>query len=78
MSDSETPVPPGVPASAYGDPLTDLLAADPPASIKSVTSDLLDQALAAPRVHRTRQEVWVEEPGRLGPGGHWEEVVGGL
>jgi hypothetical protein len=77
MTDSGQPVagPGGVKASAFGDPISDLLAADPPPAIRTATSELLDEALAAPRVHRTRQEVWIEEPGRLGPGGHWEEVV---
>lgn len=67
--------PGGVPASGAG-PVYDLIAADPPPAIKSSMSDLLDQALAAPRVHKTRVERWVEEPGKLGPGGHWEEVEG--
>jgi hypothetical protein len=66
--------PRGVPATGAG-ALADMLAADPPPAIRTATSELLDEALAAPRVPRTRQEIWIEEPGRLGPGGHWEEVV---
>jgi hypothetical protein len=56
-------------------PLVALLAAgaDPPPRFKSVTSDLLDQALNAPRVHKTVEEVWVPEPNTFG-GGHWEVV----
>ena len=65
----------GVPASGAG-PVVDLITADPPPRIKSVTSDLLDQALAVPHVHKTRVERWVDEPGTLGPGGHWVEVEG--
>jgi hypothetical protein len=64
----------GVPASAFGDPIVDLIAADPPPVIKSVTSDLLDEAFAVPRVPRTRQEVWVDDPGSRA-GGHWEVVT---
>jgi hypothetical protein len=60
----------GVPATGAG-PLADLIAADPPPRIKSVYVDLLDQALAQPRVHKTKVEVWVDEPGG---GGHWEVV----
>jgi hypothetical protein len=63
----------GVPASEYGNPVADLLAADPPPEIKTAYSDLLDQALAAPRVHRTTVEQWIDEPGTLA-GGHWERV----
>jgi hypothetical protein len=63
----------GVPASPFGSPITDLVAADPPARVKSVFTDLLDRALAAPRVHKTRTEQWIEEPGTL-HGGHWEVV----
>jgi hypothetical protein len=71
---AEPPVGPGgVPASAFGSPISDLIAADPGPRIKSVTSDLLDQRFDVPRVHRTRQEVWVEEPGTFA-GGHWEVV----
>jgi hypothetical protein len=62
----------GVPASGAG-PIVDLIASDPPPAIKSVTSDLLDQALAVPRVHKTRVERWVDEPGSF-TGGHWEVV----
>jgi hypothetical protein len=69
-ADSE--VPRGVPASGAG-PLVDLIAADPPPAIKSCASDLLDQALSAPRVQRTRVEEWVDEPGTL-HGGHWETI----
>jgi hypothetical protein len=65
----------GVPASAFGDPFVDVLASGPSPAIRTATSDLLDEALAVPRVHRTRVEVWVEEPGRLGLGGHWEVVT---
>jgi hypothetical protein len=61
-----------VPASGAG-AVVDLIAADPPAARRSVMADVLDQELAAPRVHRTRQEVWVEEPGTF-TGGHWEAV----
>jgi hypothetical protein len=73
MSEQQSDVPRGVPASGAG-PVADLIAADPPPRIKSVTSDLLAQALAAPRVHRTRVEVWVDEPGTFS-GGHWEVVT---
>jgi hypothetical protein len=73
---AEQPVvgPGGVPASAFGSPISDLIAADPPPAIKSVTSDLLDQALAVPRVHVTREERWVDEPGTFA-GGRWVEAV---
>ena len=76
MTEAVQPVvgPGGVPASPFGSPFTDLIAADPPPAIRSAWSDLLDQALAVPRVHRTRTEVWVEEPGTL-HGGHWEAVA---
>jgi hypothetical protein len=72
---AEQPVagPGGVPASGAG-PIVDLIAADPPPAIRSVTSDLLDQALAAPRDHRTLEERWVDEPGTF-TGGHWEVVA---
>jgi hypothetical protein len=63
----------GVPASAYGDPVVDLISADPPPVIKSVTSDLLDAELAAPRAHVTRREEWLEEPWTRA-GGRWVEV----
>lgn len=63
----------GVPASGAG-PIADMLAADPPPRIRSVTSELLDRELATPRQHHTVEEVWVETPGQLGPGGHWEPV----
>jgi hypothetical protein len=55
-------------------PLVALVAAgaDPPTAIKSVTSDLLDQALSEPRTHTTRQEAWVED--NSPQGGHWEVV----
>jgi hypothetical protein len=62
----------GVPATGAG-PVVDLIAADPPPAIRSVYSDLLDQALAAPRRHRTKVERWVDEPQKL-HGGHWELV----
>ena len=62
----------GVPASGAG-PVYDLIAADPPVSVKSAYTDLLDQQLAAPKVHRTVTEEWVDEPGTL-HGGHWERV----
>lgn len=62
--------PRGVPPSAFGSPIVDLIAADPPGEIRSVASDLLDGALAAPRVHVTRQEAWVDEPGSF-EGGRW-------
>jgi hypothetical protein len=62
----------GVPASGAG-AFYDLIAADPPPAIRSVTSDLIDQALAARRVHRTRVEVWVDEPDTFARG-HWEAV----
>lgn len=65
--------PRGVVPSVFGSPIVDLIAADPPAEIRSVASDLIDQALSAPRDHRTRQEAWVEEPGTF-HGGHWELV----
>jgi hypothetical protein len=68
---SEQSVPHGVPASGAG-PVADLIAADPPPAIRSVYSDLLDQALAAPRVHTTKVEQWVEDGSRAG--GHWEIV----
>jgi hypothetical protein len=67
-------VPRGVPATGAG-ALADMLAADPPPAIRTATSELLDEALAEPRVHRTGQEVWIDEPGKLGPGGHWEVVT---
>jgi hypothetical protein len=56
-------------------PMVALLAAgaDPPPAFKSVTSDLIDQALSAPRAHQTVEEVWVAEPNSL-RGGHWEVV----
>jgi hypothetical protein len=73
MSDSDAAGPRGVPATGAG-PIADLIAADPPPQIRSSFTDLLDQALAAPRVPVTRQEVWVDEPGTFA-GGHWEEVV---
>jgi hypothetical protein len=75
MTDSGQPVAGlgGVPASAFGDPVSDLIAADPPPATKSSVSDLLDEALAAPRVHCTRQEVWVDDPGPF-TAGHWEPV----
>jgi hypothetical protein len=62
----------GVRASGAG-AFYDLIAADPPAEIRSVASDLLDRALSEPRprVHRTRVEVWIDEPGTF-DGGHWE------
>jgi hypothetical protein len=63
----------GVPATGAG-AIVDLIAADPPPAIRSVTSDILDQAFAAPPVHRTRVEVWVDEPGTFS-GGHWEVVT---
>lgn len=63
----------GVPATGAG-PVADLIAADPTPRIKTATSEFLDEMLAVPRVHRTKVEVWVEEPGSLGPGGHWELV----
>jgi|Tabmets5t2r1_1033131.scaffolds.fasta_scaffold00667_1 hypothetical protein len=47
--------------------------ADAPPTFKSITSDLLDQALSAPKVHKTTEEIWVPEPGTL-HGGHWEKV----
>jgi hypothetical protein len=76
MSDSETPVLSGVPASAFGSPVSDLLAADPPPAIRSAFTDLLDQALEAPQSSRTRVERWVDDPpGPLGPRGHWEVVT---
>jgi hypothetical protein len=67
-------VPRGVPASGAG-AVVDLIAADPPPEIRSVYSDLLDQALSAPRSHVTRWEVWVEEPNTRA-GGRWVEVEG--
>jgi hypothetical protein len=74
MTDQQSDAGPGgVPATGAG-PFYDLIAADPPPTIRSVTSDLLDQALAAPRVHKTRTEVWVDEPGSF-TGGHWEVVT---
>jgi hypothetical protein len=66
-------VPHGVQASGAG-PVADLIAADPPPRIKSATSDLLDQALAQPRVHKTQVEEWIDEPGTF-TGGHWEVVT---
>jgi hypothetical protein len=62
----------GIPASGAG-PVVDLIAADPPPAIKSVASDILDAALSAPRVHRTRVEVWIDEPNSF-TGGHWQEI----
>jgi hypothetical protein len=68
---SDAGVPRGIPASGAG-AVVDLLSADPPEPVfRSVASDLIDQALAAPRRHVTRQEQWIEEPGTL-HGGHWE------
>jgi hypothetical protein len=63
------------PSEPFRPPIDALLAAgvEPPPAFKSVTSDLLDQALSVPRVHRTVEEVWVAEPGTL-HGGHWEKV----
>jgi hypothetical protein len=77
MTANETPapaagVPGGVPASAFGSPVSDLIAADPPAARRSVMADVLDQALAVPQVHRTRVERWVEDSSF--EGGHWEWV----
>jgi hypothetical protein len=65
-------VPQGIPASGAG-PVADLIASDPPPAFRSVASDLLDQALSEPRVHRTRVERWVDEPSTL-HGGRWEWV----
>jgi hypothetical protein len=71
---TEGSVPGGVPATGAG-PVVDLIAADPSPRIRSAYSEFLDVALAAPRVHRTIEERWIEEPGTL-HGGHWE-LVGG-
>ena len=65
-------VPRGVPATGAG-AFVDMIAADPPVAVKSVYTDLLEQQLAAPKVHRTVTEEWVEEPGTL-RGGHWVRV----
>jgi hypothetical protein len=56
-------------------PLVALLAAGaaPPPAFKSVTSDLLDEALSVPRSHRTVEERWVEDSSPAG--GHWEVVT---
>jgi hypothetical protein len=56
-------------------PMDALLAAGaaPPPEFKSCTSDLLDEALSVPRVHKTVEEVWVPEAGTLHRG-HWEVV----
>jgi hypothetical protein len=64
----------GVPATGAG-AVVDLLSADPPPQIRSVYSDLLDEALRGSRTHVTRQEVWVEEPGTR-TGGRSVEVEG--
>jgi hypothetical protein len=69
---TDAAVPRGVPATGAG-AFVDMLSADPPPAIKSVTSDLLDQALAATRVQKTKTERWIEEPGTF-TGGHWEVV----
>ena len=68
---SEQSVSRGVPASGAG-AVVDLLAADPPRAIRSVASDLIDQALSAPRGHVTVQEAWIEDGSR--EGGHWVRV----
>jgi hypothetical protein len=64
--------PGGVPATGAG-PIVDLISADPPPRIKSSMSDLLDEALAVPRLHRTRVQEWVDEPHTL-QGGRWVDV----
>jgi hypothetical protein len=64
----------GRPASGSGSPIVDMLAADFDDQPRSVHMKLLDEALAAPRVHRTKVEQWVEDNGFNG--GHWVEVVG--
>jgi hypothetical protein len=66
-------VPRGVPATGAG-AIVDLIASDPQPVIRTSYSDLLDEALAAPRVSETKVEVWVETLGPLGPGGHWEKI----
>jgi hypothetical protein len=62
-------------SESFEAPMVALLAAgaEAPPAFKSVASDILDQNLSAPRHHRTVEEIWVPEPGRLG-NGHWEAV----
>ena len=74
MSEQQSDVPRGVPASGGG-AFYDMIANDPPPAIRSVTSDLLDQQLADRRPPRTRVERWVEQIGPDGRmGGRWEFV----
>lgn len=64
----------GVPVSASGDPLVDMLAADFDDRPRSVQLTIIDEALAQGRragPARTVQEVWVEDGPR---GGHWERI----
>ena len=74
MTDQQSDAGPrGVPATGAG-AVVDLIASDPPLVRQSAAADLLEQALAAPRVHRTRVERWVEDPSRF-DGGYWEVVT---
>lgn len=51
--------------------LAAVVGSDPPPARRSVMADLLDEQFAAPKLHRTVVEQWVEDgPDR----GHWEPV----